>query len=65
MLLIYLGNILFKVCFYSFYLYYYYLYLKRMAKPYQEAKNVLRAYLYQQGFGSWLEKISISDNFSM
>ncbi|XP_072252429.1 adenosine deaminase domain-containing protein 1 [Leuresthes tenuis] len=38
---------------------------KRMAKPYQEAKNVLRAYLYQQGFGSWLEKISISDNFSM
>ncbi|KAM4555706.1 adenosine deaminase domain-containing protein 1 [Odontesthes bonariensis] len=38
---------------------------KRMAKPYQEAKNVLRAYLYQQGFGSWLEKSSVSDNFSM
>ncbi|XP_041845266.1 adenosine deaminase domain-containing protein 1 [Melanotaenia boesemani] len=38
---------------------------KRMAKPYQEAKSMLRAYLYQQGFGSWLEKVSISDNFSM
>lgn len=39
--------------------------LKRMAKPYQEAKNVLRAYLLQQGFGSWLVKLSVSDNFSM
>ncbi|XP_042348891.1 adenosine deaminase domain-containing protein 1 [Plectropomus leopardus] len=38
---------------------------KRMAKPYQEAKNVLRAYLFQQGFGSWLVKLSVSDNFSM
>ncbi|XP_038555876.1 adenosine deaminase domain-containing protein 1 [Micropterus salmoides] len=38
---------------------------KRMAKPYQEAKNVLRAYLLQQGFGSWLVKVSVSDNFSM
>ncbi|KAI3351439.1 hypothetical protein L3Q82_020291 [Scortum barcoo] len=38
---------------------------KRMAKPYQEAKNVLRAYLLQQGFGSWLVKLSVSDNFSM
>lgn len=39
--------------------------LKRMAKPYQEAKNMLRAYLLQQGFGSWLVKLSVSDNFSM
>ncbi|XP_075904139.1 adenosine deaminase domain-containing protein 1 isoform X2 [Nelusetta ayraudi] len=31
---------------------------KRMAKPYQEAKSVLRAYLLQQGFGSWLVKAS-------
>uniref|UniRef100_A0A3P8RP68 Adenosine deaminase domain containing 1 (testis-specific) n=1 Tax=Amphiprion percula TaxID=161767 RepID=A0A3P8RP68_AMPPE len=38
---------------------------KRMAKPYQEAKNVLRAYLLQQGFGSWLDKVWVSDNFSM
>ncbi|XP_026213865.1 adenosine deaminase domain-containing protein 1 [Anabas testudineus] len=38
---------------------------KRMAKPYQEAKNVLRAYLLQQGFGSWLVKLSVSDNFNM
>ncbi|KAF6723295.1 Adenosine deaminase domain-containing protein 1 [Oryzias melastigma] len=37
---------------------------KRMAKPYQEAKSVLRAYLCQKGFGSWLEKFSVSDNFS-
>uniref|UniRef100_A0A8C7WUC3 Adenosine deaminase domain containing 1 (testis-specific) n=1 Tax=Oryzias sinensis TaxID=183150 RepID=A0A8C7WUC3_9TELE len=32
---------------------------KRMAKAYQEAKSVLRAYLRQQGFGSWLEKVSV------
>ncbi|KAM9357356.1 adenosine deaminase domain-containing protein 1 [Symphorus nematophorus] len=38
---------------------------KRMAKPYQEAKNVLKTYLLQQGFGSWLVKLSVSDNFSM
>uniref|UniRef100_A0A8C9XSU2 Adenosine deaminase domain containing 1 (testis-specific) n=1 Tax=Sander lucioperca TaxID=283035 RepID=A0A8C9XSU2_SANLU len=38
---------------------------KRMAKPYQEAKNVLKAFLLQQGFGSWLVKLSFSDNFSM
>ncbi|XP_071772298.2 adenosine deaminase domain-containing protein 1 [Centroberyx gerrardi] len=38
---------------------------KRMAKPYQEAKNVLRAYLLQQGYGSWLLKLSVSDHFSM
>ncbi|KAA8588606.1 hypothetical protein FQN60_009951 [Etheostoma spectabile] len=38
---------------------------KRMAKPYQEAKNVLRAFLLQQGFGSWLTKLSVSDNFNM
>ncbi|KAM8907878.1 adenosine deaminase domain-containing protein 1 [Spinachia spinachia] len=38
---------------------------KRMAKPYQEAKNVLRAYLLQQGFGRWLVKHSVSDNFNM
>ncbi|XP_024861970.1 adenosine deaminase domain-containing protein 1 isoform X2 [Kryptolebias marmoratus] len=38
---------------------------KRMAKTYQEAKNMLHAYLCQQGFGSWLEKVSLNDNFSM
>ncbi|XP_029917150.1 adenosine deaminase domain-containing protein 1 [Myripristis murdjan] len=38
---------------------------KKMAKPYQEAKNVLRAYLLQQGYGTWLVKHSVSDNFSM
>uniref|UniRef100_A0A3B4A036 Uncharacterized protein n=1 Tax=Periophthalmus magnuspinnatus TaxID=409849 RepID=A0A3B4A036_9GOBI len=38
---------------------------KRMAKPYQEAKTILREYLSQQGFGSWLAKYSVSDNFSM
>ncbi|XP_029369082.1 adenosine deaminase domain-containing protein 1 [Echeneis naucrates] len=38
---------------------------KRMAKPYQEAKSMLRAYLLQQGFGSWLDKLSVSDNFTM
>ncbi|XP_035860474.1 adenosine deaminase domain-containing protein 1 isoform X2 [Sander lucioperca] len=38
---------------------------KRMAKPYQEAKNVLKAFLLQQGFGSWLVKLSFSDNFSI
>uniref|UniRef100_A0A3B5M714 Uncharacterized protein n=1 Tax=Xiphophorus couchianus TaxID=32473 RepID=A0A3B5M714_9TELE len=38
--------------------------LKMMAKPYQEAKSVLRAYLSQQGFGSWLEKLPGSDNFN-
>lgn len=39
--------------------------LQKMAKPYQEAKNVLRAYLLQQGYGTWLVKHSVSDNFSM
>ncbi|XP_075961431.1 adenosine deaminase domain-containing protein 1 isoform X1 [Anarhichas minor] len=38
---------------------------KRMAKPYQEAKKVLRAYLLQQGFGPWLVKLSASDNFNV
>ncbi|XP_053734602.1 adenosine deaminase domain-containing protein 1 [Synchiropus splendidus] len=38
---------------------------KRMAKPYQEAKSVLRAYLSQQGFGCWLAKLPVSDNFNM
>ncbi|KAF3838782.1 hypothetical protein F7725_010550 [Dissostichus mawsoni] len=37
----------------------------RMAKAYQEAKNVLKAYLLQQGFGAWPVKLSLSDNFSM
>ncbi|TMS17841.1 hypothetical protein E3U43_001910 [Larimichthys crocea] len=36
---------------------------KRMAKPYQEAKSMLKAYLSQQGFGNWLVKLPISDNF--
>ncbi|XP_060936104.1 adenosine deaminase domain-containing protein 1 [Limanda limanda] len=38
---------------------------KRMAKPYQEAKTMLRTYLSQQGFGSWLVKLSVEENFSM
>ncbi|XP_034454604.1 adenosine deaminase domain-containing protein 1 [Hippoglossus hippoglossus] len=38
---------------------------KRMAKPYQEAKTMLRTYLSQQGFGSWLVKLSVGENFSM
>ncbi|XP_034546854.1 adenosine deaminase domain-containing protein 1 [Notolabrus celidotus] len=38
---------------------------KKMSKPYQEAKSILRAYLQKQGFGSWLAKLSVSDNFSM
>lgn len=39
--------------------------LKRMAKPYQEAKSMLRAYLLQQGFGPWPVKVSVSDNFGV
>uniref|UniRef100_A0A3P8PU36 Adenosine deaminase domain containing 1 (testis-specific) n=1 Tax=Astatotilapia calliptera TaxID=8154 RepID=A0A3P8PU36_ASTCA len=35
------------------------------SSPYQEAKNVLRAYLLQKGFGSWQDKVLVSDNFSM
>ncbi|KAM3612279.1 uncharacterized protein V6R79_006179 [Siganus canaliculatus] len=38
---------------------------KLIAKPYQEAKSVLREYLLQQGFGSWLVKLSVSDSFSV
>ncbi|XP_056294868.1 adenosine deaminase domain-containing protein 1 [Pseudoliparis swirei] len=38
---------------------------KRMAKTYQEAKSVLRAYLLQQGFGPWLVKLSVRENFNM
>ncbi|MEQ2224725.1 hypothetical protein ILYODFUR_010438 [Ilyodon furcidens] len=38
--------------------------LKMMAKPYQEAKHVLRAYLCQQGFGSWPEKRPDNGNFT-
>ncbi|TNN58746.1 Adenosine deaminase domain-containing protein 1 [Liparis tanakae] len=38
---------------------------KRMAKPYQEAKSVLRAYLLEQGFGPWLVKLSVRENFNM
>ncbi|MEQ2218531.1 hypothetical protein XENOCAPTIV_004547, partial [Xenoophorus captivus] len=38
--------------------------LKMMAKPYQEAKHVLREYLCQQGFGSWLEKRPDNGNFT-
>ncbi|CAB1337347.1 unnamed protein product [Coregonus sp. 'balchen'] len=38
---------------------------KMMAKPYQEAKSVLRSYLAQQGYGSWVAKPPVSDHFSM
>uniref|UniRef100_A0A3Q2DJY5 Adenosine deaminase domain containing 1 (testis-specific) n=1 Tax=Cyprinodon variegatus TaxID=28743 RepID=A0A3Q2DJY5_CYPVA len=38
--------------------------LKMMAKPYQEAKGVLRTYLRQQGYGSWLEKLPDCDSFN-
>nr|XP_057908803.1 adenosine deaminase domain-containing protein 1 isoform X2 [Doryrhamphus excisus] len=38
---------------------------KRMSKLYQEAKNVLRAFLLQQGYGSWPDKIMVSDTFNM
>ncbi|KAM9385709.1 LOW QUALITY PROTEIN: adenosine deaminase domain-containing protein 1 [Pholidichthys leucotaenia] len=36
---------------------------KKMAKNYQEARSVLRAYLLQKGFGPWLDKVSVSDHF--
>ncbi|XP_034037257.1 adenosine deaminase domain-containing protein 1 [Thalassophryne amazonica] len=38
---------------------------KMQAKQYQEAKKVLKAYLMQQGYGSWLVKPPLRDNFSM
>ncbi|KAL0974278.1 hypothetical protein UPYG_G00218150 [Umbra pygmaea] len=38
---------------------------KMMAKPYQEAKSVLRSYLAQKGYGSWVMKAPVSDHFSM
>ncbi|XP_048102088.1 adenosine deaminase domain-containing protein 1 [Alosa alosa] len=38
---------------------------KMMAKPYQEAKSVFKSYLAQKGFGSWVEKPSVSEHFSM
>lgn len=38
---------------------------KMMAKPYQEAKSVFKFYLSQKGFGSWVEKPSVSEHFSM
>nr|XP_061832844.1 adenosine deaminase domain-containing protein 1-like [Nerophis lumbriciformis] len=38
---------------------------KRMSKPYQEAKNVLRAFLLQQGYGPWPDKLLVSDTFNM
>lgn len=38
---------------------------KMMAKPYQEAKSVFKSYLSQKGFGSWVEKPSVSEHFSM
>ncbi|KAK5864426.1 hypothetical protein PBY51_015669 [Eleginops maclovinus] len=38
---------------------------KKMAKAYQEAKNVLREYLLQQGFGAWPVKVSVSDDFNV
>ncbi len=36
-----------------------------MAKPYQEAKSVLKSYLERKGYGQWVEKPPISDHFSM
>uniref|UniRef100_A0A1A8R7W7 Adenosine deaminase domain containing 1 (Testis-specific) n=1 Tax=Nothobranchius rachovii TaxID=451742 RepID=A0A1A8R7W7_9TELE len=38
---------------------------KMVAKPYQEAKSVLRDHLCKKGYGSWLKKVSVSENFSM
>ncbi|MGH0163850.1 UNVERIFIED_CONTAM: hypothetical protein FKN15_068205 [Acipenser sinensis] len=38
---------------------------KMMAKPYQEAKNVLRSYVMQHGFGTWIVKSPVSEHFSM
>ncbi|XP_042558691.1 adenosine deaminase domain-containing protein 1 isoform X2 [Clupea harengus] len=38
---------------------------KMMAKPYQEAKSVFKSYLALKGFGSWVEKPSVSEHFSM
>ncbi|XP_077434654.1 adenosine deaminase domain-containing protein 1 isoform X2 [Vanacampus margaritifer] len=38
---------------------------KSTAKLYQQAKNLLRTYMMQQGFGSWPDKPMVSDNFNM
>ncbi|XP_058862488.1 adenosine deaminase domain-containing protein 1 isoform X1 [Acipenser ruthenus] len=38
---------------------------KMMAKPYQEAKNVLRSYVMQHGFGTWIVKSPVCEHFSM
>lgn len=38
---------------------------KMMAKPYQEAKNILKSHLARKGYGQWVEKPPISDHFNM
>ncbi|XP_077466038.1 adenosine deaminase domain-containing protein 1 [Stigmatopora argus] len=38
---------------------------KSLATQYQEAKSVWRTTLMQQGFGSWPEKLMVSDNFDI
>ncbi|XP_031749590.1 adenosine deaminase domain-containing protein 1 isoform X2 [Xenopus tropicalis] len=38
---------------------------KHLAGPYQEAKCLLKAYFKQQGFGSWIVKPPIIDEFTM
>ncbi|XP_028657859.2 adenosine deaminase domain-containing protein 1 isoform X1 [Erpetoichthys calabaricus] len=38
---------------------------KVMAKPYQEAKNIFRTYLHQHGFGTWITKSPLIEQFSI
>ncbi|XP_038625195.1 adenosine deaminase domain-containing protein 1 [Tachyglossus aculeatus] len=42
-----------------------YLTAKGMSGPYQEAKTLLKSYLKQHGYGSWIVKSSCIDQFSM
>ncbi|XP_063776345.1 adenosine deaminase domain-containing protein 1 isoform X3 [Pseudophryne corroboree] len=38
---------------------------KRLAVPYQEAKGLLKCYLQQQGFGSWIVKPNTFEGFTV